>query len=93
MLPVIIFGLAIALVHVNGDSHTGGCTATYTTTCPINPPIPTSCSCNNLVIEKRFKQLVTKMNQIEAKLDHLMAHANITEEIKTNWPDSLTITS
>ena len=46
------------------------------------------------------KQLNTKMNQIEAKLDRLMARANITdlyppssllyscEEINTNWPDS-----
>ena len=46
------------------------------------------------------RQLNTKMNQIEAKLDRLMAHANITdlnppssllhscEEINTNWPDS-----
>ena len=46
------------------------------------------------------KQLNTKMNQIEAKLDRLMARVNITdlyppssllhscEEINTNWPDS-----
>ena len=46
------------------------------------------------------QQLNAKMNQIEAKLDHLMAYANITdlyppssllhscEEINTNWPNS-----
>ena len=100
MLAVIILGLAIGLVHVNGDTQIGRCTATYATICPMDPPIPTSCSCDSLAIEKRFKQLDTKMSQIEDKLDRLMTHANITnlyppssllhscEEIKTNWPDS-----
>ena len=44
MLTFIILGLAIGLEHVNGDNHTGGCTATYTTTCPITP---TYGSCSN----------------------------------------------
>ena len=47
MLTFIILGLAIGLGHVNGDNHTGGCTATYTTTCPITPPTYGSCSNDN----------------------------------------------
>ena len=100
MLKIIILGFAIGLVHVNGDSHTGGCTATYTTTCPITPPTYGSCSNDSNAVEKKLVQLNTKMNQIEAKLDRLMARANITdlyppssllhscEEIKINWSDS-----
>ena len=100
MLTFIILGLAIGLVHVNGDSHTGGCTATCTATCPIISPKHDFCNNDIMVIEKRFNQLNTKMNQIEAKLDSLMVNGNITdlyppssllhscEEIKTNWPDS-----
>ena len=97
---ILILGLCIELLHGNGDSHTGGCTATCTSTCPITPPTYGSCSNDSIAIEKRFKQLNKKMSQIEAKLDRLIAHANITdlyppssllhscEEINTNWPDS-----
>ena len=100
MLKVIILGLAISLAQVDSDSHTGRCTATYTTTCPITPPTHGSCSNDSKDVEKKLVQLNTKMNQIEAKLDRLMARANITdlyppssllyscEEIITNWPDS-----
>ena len=100
MLLLFILGFCIELLHGNGDSHTGGCTATCTSTCPNNPLTSTSCSNDSLVIEKRLEQLNVKIREIEAKLDHLMAHANITdlyppspllhscEEINTNWPDS-----
>ena len=37
MLTFIILGLAIGLVHVNGDSHIGGCIATCTATCSVIP--------------------------------------------------------
>ena len=89
----------MTLFFLLGDSHTGGCTATYTTTCPITPPTHGSCSNDSNSVEEKLAQLNEKMNQIEVKLDHLMARANITnlypssllhscEEINTNWPDS-----
>ena len=95
MLLLFTLGLYIELLHVNGDSHTGGCTTTYTATCPITPPTNGSCSNDSIAIE-RFKELNTKMSQIKAKFDCLMAHANITNlypllhscEVNTNWPDS-----
>ena len=89
MLFLFISSLYIELVHVNG--YTGGCTATYTTTCPITPPKQGCNDCKG--IEHKFQQL-------DAKLDHLISFANITdlypplsllhsrEEIKSNWPDS-----
>ena len=91
MLLLFILGLCIELLHVNGDSHTGGCTATCTSTCPITT---SKHYCNNC------KGIEHKLQQLDAKLDHLIAHANITdlyppspllhscEEINTNWPDS-----
>ena len=100
LLLFFIVSLSTELLQVNSDSHNGGCTATFTTTCPITPPTHGSCSNDSLAIKKRIKELNTKMCQIEAKLDHLIARANITdlyppssllhscEEIKTNWPDS-----
>ena len=90
----------IGLLQVNGDCHTRGCTGTCTATCPITPPTHGFCSNDSNAIEKTLVQLNTKMNQIEAKLDRLMARANITdlyppssllhscEEINTNWPNS-----
>ena len=91
ILTVIIFGLTIGLVHVNGDCHIGECTPTYTTTSTTT--IQTQ-GCNNC------KGIEHKLQQIDAKLDRLMARVNITnpyspspflhscEEINTNWPDS-----
>ena len=97
MLTVIIFGLAIGSILVNGDSHTGG--YTDTSTCPITPPRHGSCSNDSLTIEKGFKELDTNINHINTKLNHLIPHENITnlypssllhscEEINTNWPDN-----
>ena len=91
ILLLFILGLCIELLHGNGDSHTGGCTASCTATCPITTSKE---GCNDC------KGIEHKLQQLEAKLDHLMARANITdvyppssllhscEEIKTNWPDS-----
>ena len=94
MLAIFALGLSICLVQANGDSNnTGSCT--FTTTCPITPPSQDNKECNALAT--KLQQLDAKIN---AKLDCLIASANITdlyppysllhscEEIKTNWPDS-----
>ena len=91
ILLLFILGLCIELLHGNGDSHTGGCTASCTSTCPITTSKE---GCNDC------KGIEHKLQQLDTKLDRLMAHANITdlyppsallhscEEINTNWPDS-----
>ena len=100
MLFFLLLNLCIELLQVNGDNHTGGCTATYTTTCPITPPTHGSCSNDSIAIGKKLEQVDINIIQIKAKLDRLMARANNTdlyppspllhscEEIKINWPDS-----
>ena len=91
ILLLFILGLCIELLHGNGDSHTGGCTASCTATCPITT---SKHYCNDC------KGIEHKLQQLDAKLDHLIAHSNITdlyppspllhscEEVITNWPDS-----
>ena len=92
ILLLFTLGLCIELLHVNGDNHSVGCTATCTSTCPITTSKE---GCNDC------KGIEHKLQQLDAKLDRLMARANITnlyppsssllhscEEIKTNWPDS-----
>ena len=69
MLTFIILGLAIALVHVNSNSHSGGCTATYTTTCPITLPTCGSYSNDSIAIGKKLEQVDMNINQIKANLD------------------------
>ena len=100
MTLFFLLGLAIGLLQINGESHTGGCTATCTATCPVIAPTHGFCGNDSTAIGKKLAQLNTNMNQIEAKLDQLIARANITdlyppssllhscEEIKSNWPDS-----
>ena len=92
MLFLLMLGFCMELLHINGDSHTGGCTATCIATCPITTSKQGCSDC---------KEIEDKLQQLDAKLDRLMAHANITdfyppssllhscEEINTNWPDSL----
>ena len=94
MLAIFALGLSICLVQANGDSNnTGSCT--FTTACPITSPSQDNKECNALAT--KLQQLDAKIN---AKLDCLIASANITdlyppyslfhscEEIQTNWPDS-----
>ena len=95
MLFLLVLGFCMELLHVNGESesHTGGCTATCTATCNTSSK---QC-CNDC---KAIDSIEHKLQQLDAKLDRLMVHANITdlyppssllhfcEEINTNWPDS-----
>ena len=81
----------IELLHCSGDSHSVECTPTCTATCPITA---SKQCCNNC------KDIEHKLQQLDGKLDRLMARANITdlyppssllyscEEITANWPDS-----
>ena len=81
------------LLHVNSESHIGECTATCPTKCPTTSPTQ-GFSYNGC------KGIEHKLQQLDAKLDCLMEHADITdlyppssllhfcEEIKANWPDN-----
>ena len=116
VITLFVLGFVLGLVQTESSSScTATCTSTCpSTSCYIQHRNNSkaivelgeklSAKIDNItsILDDRMneKQLNTKMNQIEAKLDHLMAHANITdlyppssllhscEEIKTNWPDS-----
>ena len=116
MMILFVLGLVLGLTQTeSSNSCTATCTSTCPSTscsiqsCNVSKAITElgeklSAKIGNItsILDDRMnqKELYTKMNQIEAKLDQLMAYANISdlyppssllhscEEINTNWPDS-----